>query len=117
HDTVGFRIESKHEQQDVQEYVQMLSPQLADRIRLFDGKAPIFEALNVEKELESLLHPRINLPSGGTIIIQEAESLCAIDVNTGKFTGKESQEETVTQTNIEAAEEVARQLRLRNIRS
>src|ERR1019366_6486745 len=56
-----------------------------------------------------------DLPSGGYIIIQEAEGLCAIDVNTGKFTGKKSQEETVTATNVEAAKEVARQLRLRNI--
>ena len=55
------------------------------------------------------------MPNGGSIIIQEAESLCAIDVNTGKFTGSKSQEETVTQTNIEAANEIAHQLRLRNI--
>lgn len=114
-DTAIFMIDSKSEQQEVFEFVQMLSPELSDRIRFFDGKTPIFEAFKVEKELETLLHSRINLPSGGTIVIQEAESLCAIDVNTGKFTGKETQEETVTQTNIEAAEEVARQLRLRNI--
>ena len=58
---------------------------------------------------------KIPLANGGSIIIQEAESLCAIDVNTGKFTGNKSQEETVTQTNIEAAQEIAHQLRLRNI--
>jgi ribonuclease G len=114
-DTVVFMLDSKNEQQEVHEFVQMLSPELSDRIKLFEGKTPIFEAFKVEKELETLLHPKISLPSGGTIVIQEAESLCAIDVNTGKFTGRESQEETVTQTNIEAAEEVARQLRLRNI--
>lgn len=114
-DTVVFMIDSKQEQHEVYEFVQMLSPELSDRVKFFDSKTPIFEAFPVEKELESLLRPRMSLPSGGTIIIQEAESLCAIDVNTGKFTGKESQEETVTQTNIEAAEEVARQLRLRNI--
>lgn len=113
--TVVFMLDSKTEFQEVQEFVRMLSPELVDRVKYFDGKTSIFEAFNVEKELEKLLHSRIHLPSGGTIIIQEAESLCAIDVNTGRFVGKESQEETVTQTNIEAAEEIARQLRLRNI--
>jgi ribonuclease G len=69
----------------------------------------------VEKQIEKTRSARADLPSGGYIIIQEAEGLCAIDVNTGKFTGKKSQEETVTATNVEAAQEVARQLRLRNI--
>ncbi|OGR82068.1 MAG: hypothetical protein A2902_03235 [Elusimicrobia bacterium RIFCSPLOWO2_01_FULL_64_13] len=114
-DTVVFMIDSRQEQQEVHEFVQMLSPELADRVRYFQGKTPIFEAFKVEKELETLRQQRISLPSGGTIIIQEAESLCAVDVNTGRFTGNQSQEETVTQTNIEAAEEIARQLRLRNI--
>jgi ribonuclease G len=114
-DTMVFMVDNKDEYKDVSEFVQMISPEHEPRIKLFDGKTPIFEAFKVEKELESLLQTRVSLPSGGTIIIQEAESLCAIDVNTGKFTGRESQEETVTQTNIEAAEEVARQLRLRNI--
>jgi len=113
--TSVFMIDSQKEQHEVQDFVQMLSPELADRIKLFDSKTPIFEAFKIENELAKMLQAKINLPSGGTIVIQEAESLCAIDVNTGKFTGKESQEETVTQTNIEAAEEVARQLRLRNI--
>ena len=113
--TVVFMIDTKQEQHEVQEFVQMLSPELADRIKLFESNTPIFEAFKIETELEKVLQAKINLPSGGTIVIQEAESLCAIDVNTGKFTGKESQEETVTLTNIEAADEVARQLRLRNI--
>lgn len=114
-DTGVFMIDSKSEHHDALDFVQMLSPELAERVKYFDGKTPIFEAFSVDKELETLLQSRISLPSGGTIIIQEAESLCAIDVNTGKFTGSGSQEETVTITNIEAAEEAARQLRLRNI--
>ncbi len=114
-DTEVFMIDSQEDQKEVHDFVQMLSPDLSGRIQHFNNKTPIFEAFNVEKELQTLLLPKISLPSGGTIVIQEAESLCAIDVNTGKFTGKESQEETVTLTNIEAAEEVARQLRLRNI--
>lgn len=114
-ETALFMLDSKSEFQEVQEFVRMLSPELVDRVKFFEGKTPIFEAFHVEKELEKLFHLCIRLPSGGSIIIQEAESLCAIDVNTGSFTGKDSQEETVTQTNIEAAEEIARQLRLRNI--
>lgn len=114
-ETAVFMIDSKNEHEEALGFVQMISPELADRVRCYDGKTPIFDAFNVEKELETILRSKISLPSGGTIVIQEAESLCAIDVNTGRFTGKESQEETVTQTNIEAAEEIARQLRLRNI--
>ena len=75
----------------------------------------IFKAFNLEPEIENLRKTKVPLPNGGSIIIQEAESLCAIDVNTGRFTGSKSQEETVTQTNIEAAHEVAHQIRLRNI--
>ncbi|MBI2118676.1 MAG: Rne/Rng family ribonuclease [Elusimicrobia bacterium] len=114
-ETSVFMIDSKSEKEEVLGFVQMLSPELSNRIQLFEGNTAIFDAFKVEKEFDNLLSSRLSLPSGGTIIIQEAESLCAIDVNTGKFTGKESQEETVTQTNIEAAEETARQLRLRNI--
>lgn len=96
------------------EYVEDISPDLAGRIKIYKNRTPIFAAFDVEKELEGLLQAKVKLPSGGYIIIQEAESLCAIDVNSGKFLGS-SLEDTVTQTNIEAAHEVAKQLRLRNI--
>ena len=79
------------------------------------AKTPIFKAFGIEETIKKLRSHRVELPSGGSIIIQEAESLCAIDVNTGKFAGKKSQEETVTANNIEAAKEIAKQLRLRNI--
>mgnify|MGYP001773942619 CR=1 FL=1 len=83
--------------------------------KYYDGKMPLFKAFNIEHEIEEIWKMKVDLPSGGSIIIQEAESLCAIDVNTGRYTGLDSQEETVTQTNIEAAYEIARQIRLRNI--
>src|SRR5438132_6039597 len=92
-----------------------INPELKYRIKLYEGKTPLFQAFNIESQIEKIRSARVELPSGGYIIIQEAEGLCAIDVNTGKFTGKRSQEETVTATNVEAAKEVARQLRLRNI--
>jgi ribonuclease G len=114
-DVEAFLLDSRQEYDDVKGFVEMLAPELVDRIRLYEGRQPIFDSFNIENELLKLRPARVDLPSGGYIVIQEAESLCAIDVNTGKFTGRSSQEETVTATNIEAAAEVARQLRLRNI--
>jgi len=111
----AFLLDSKSEYEDVKNFVEMLAPELVDRVRFYDSKTPIFDAFHVEEEISKLRQARIDLPSGGYIVVQEAESLCAIDVNTGKFTGRSSQEETVTVTNIEAAVEVARQLRLRHI--
>jgi len=114
-DVEAFLLDNRQEYDDVKGFVEMLAPELADRVRLYEGRTPIMNSFNVEPELLGLRGSRVDLPSGGYIVIQEAESLCAIDVNTGKFTGRSSQEETVTATNIEAAVEVARQLRLRNI--
>ncbi|OGS19220.1 MAG: hypothetical protein A2219_08105 [Elusimicrobia bacterium RIFOXYA2_FULL_50_26] len=108
-------IDSFQEYREVLEFVRIVSPELVDRVKHYHGKTPIFKAYNIDEEIKRLRSNRVNLPSGGSIIIQEAESLCAIDVNTGRFTGKKSQEETVTITNLEAAKEVARQIRLRNI--
>jgi ribonuclease G len=114
-DVEAFLLDNRQEFDDVKGFVEMLAPELVDRIRPYEGRTPIFDSFNVEQELLKLRGARVDLPSGGYLVIQEAESLCAVDVNTGKFTGRNSQEETVTATNIEAAVEVARQLRLRNI--
>ena len=108
-------IDSNSEYREVLDFVRIVSPELADKVKLHPSKTPIFKAYGIEEEIKKLRANRVTLPSGGSIIIQEAESLCAIDVNTGRFTGNKSQEETVTITNLEAAREIARQLRLRNI--
>ncbi|MBN1622267.1 MAG: Rne/Rng family ribonuclease [Endomicrobiales bacterium] len=108
-------VDSKEEHKELTNFVKIVSPELADRVNLYTSKTPIFKAYNIEEALKKLRSNKVNLPSGGYIIIQEAESLCAIDVNTGKFVGNQSQEETVTITNLEAAKEIAMQLRLRNI--
>ncbi|MDD2524093.1 MAG: Rne/Rng family ribonuclease [Endomicrobiia bacterium] len=109
-------IDSPKELKDVVEFVKTVSPELEDRILLYDGKQPIFKAYGIEEEIKRLRSNKARLESGGYLIIQEAESLCAVDVNSGKFTGNNNtQEEVVTMTNIEAATEIARQLRLRNI--
>lgn len=110
-----YLLDNKKDYDRVLDFVKKNSPELLDRVQLYKGKTPIFEAYGVESEIDNLRKTKLPLPNGGSIIIQEAESLCAIDVNTGKFTGNKSQEETVTQTNIEAANEIAHQLRLRNI--
>ena len=110
-----YLLDNKADYERVLDFVKKNSPELADRVQLYKGKTPIFEAYGIEPEIDNLRKIKLPLPNGGSIIIQEAESLCAIDVNTGKFTGSKSQEETVTQTNIEAAQEIAHQLRLRNI--
>jgi ribonuclease G len=111
-----MHIDNPKELKDVTEFVQTVSPELGGRIVLYEGKQPIFKAYGIEEEIKRLRSNKARLPSGGYLIIQEAESLCAVDVNSGKFTGKNNtQEEVVTMTNVEAANEVARQLRLRNI--
>lgn len=110
-----YLLDNKEMYQSVVEFVSKISPELRDRVKLYDHKTPIFNAFKIEAEVETIRQSKIELPNGGTIVIQEAESLCAVDVNTGRFTGSKSQEETVTQTNIEAAEAIARQLRFRNI--
>jgi ribonuclease G len=108
-------VDSQAEYREVLDFVKIVSPELIDRIKPYQGKTPILKAFGIEEEIKKLRSNRVDLPSGGYIIIQEAESLCAIDVNTGRFTGRKSQEETVTITNVEAAKEIARQIRLRNI--
>lgn len=91
------------------------APRLASRVRLYEDDHPIFDAFGVEAEIDRMFRRKIWLRSGGYIVIDEAEALVAIDVNTGRFLGHEDQEETVLKTNLEAAAEIARQVRLRNI--
>jgi ribonuclease G len=110
-----YLLDNKDQYKNVVEFVDAISPELKEKVRLYDAKTPMFKAFDLEGEIEDMRRTKVPLPNGGSIIIQEAESLCAIDVNTGRFTGSKSQEETVTQTNIEAAAEIAHQLRLRNI--
>jgi len=95
------------------------APELVDRVELYDGGGdPLFEAYGVEPVINGMLERRVDLPSGGYLIIDYAEALTVIDVNTGSFTGKGKSarlEDTITKTNLEAADEVVRQLRLRDI--
>jgi ribonuclease G len=96
-------------------YLADLDPGLAARVRLHPGPTPLFESHGVDQDVERALRPRVWLRSGGTVVIEPTEALVAIDVNTGKYVGRGQLEETVLRTNLEAAEEIARQLRLRDL--
>lgn len=92
-----------------------VSSDLISSVELYKEDSPIFDAWAIEKKIETIFHSRIYLPSGGNIKIEQTEALVAIDINTGSFTGKSSYEETVRKTNLEAAAEAARQIRLRDL--
>ena len=102
----------------VRDYIEQVNPELVDRVEYYDPvveNLPIFERFHVHEQLHKALDRKVWLPSGGSIIIERTEALTVIDVNTGKNVGKSNLEETVYRNNLEAAEEIARQLRLRDI--
>ncbi len=108
-------INSSREYKDVLSYAKMVIPGLAKRIKLYKKDRPLFEEYHLEKQIQRIPESTVFLPSGGTIVIEQTEALTAIDVNTGSFTGERNRERTAFLTNREAAEEIVRQLRLRNI--
>ncbi len=97
------------------EFVQTYMPRLRSRLARYEKSEPIFDHFNLEEQIERALDRKVWLKSGGYLVFDQAEALTAIDVNTGRFVGKKSQHETVLKTNLEAVDEVVRQLRLRNI--
>jgi ribonuclease G len=106
-------VDSKALHAEIVKYLNQVDPDLTPRVHLYEGPTPLFDA--VEDEIRELFQPRVELPTGGHIVIQPTEALTSIDVNTGRYTGKKDAETTILKTNIEAAREVARQLRLRDI--
>ena len=108
-------VDSPREHQRILELVETLAPRLKGRVELYEAGQPIFDRFAVEAQIDKALDRKVWLRSGGYLIIEQTEALTAIDVNTGRYVGKKSQEETILRTNLEAAEEVVRQLRLRNI--
>jgi ribonuclease E len=114
----GVVIDDQALYEEVRDYVASISPELADRVELYDvdeDPLPIFERFHVHEQLHKALDRKVWLPSGGSLIIERTEALTVIDVNTGKNVGTSSLEETVFRNNLEAADEVARQLRLRDV--
>ena len=108
-------VDSPIEYSLLRELVEVTVPHLADRVSLHDAPEHLFAAYKVETALEEASERVVNLPRGGYLVLDEAEALTAIDVNTGHFVGKSRLADTILQTNLEAAQEAARQLRLRNI--
>jgi len=96
-------------------YLKSVAPDLVPKVRMHEAPLPLLEAHHVTEQIHKALERKVWLPSGGYIVIDRTEAMTVIDVNTGKHVGKANLEETVTKTNLEAAEEIARQLRLRDI--
>jgi ribonuclease G len=108
-------IDDEEEYRKVRDFLQLLGPQYIGRVEYYNSGRSLFDDYKIEAELEKLMRPKINLPSGASIVIESTEALTVIDVNSGKFTGGRNLEDTILKTNIEAAEEIARQVRLRDI--
>ncbi|OGB83138.1 hypothetical protein A3F66_01515 [candidate division TM6 bacterium RIFCSPHIGHO2_12_FULL_32_22] len=107
--------DNKDIQNKIYKFIKAIAPEFVNKIKYYDGPPTLFDFFDIENQIDAALQKKVYLKSGGSIIIETTESMTVIDVNTGKFTGKENLEDTVFATNLEAANEVARQLRLRNI--
>lgn len=108
-------IDSRSEYDRIKKFIAAFMPDFAGQIELYTSPEPIFDGYGIEIEIDRALERKVWLKSGGYLIVDEMEALTAIDVNTGRFVGKRNLEDTITQTNLEAAREVAEQLRIRSI--
>ncbi|HEV8266830.1 MAG TPA: Rne/Rng family ribonuclease [Thermoanaerobaculia bacterium] len=108
-------VDDDEEYQRIVEFLDQVQPALVGKVKLFRKSASLFDEYGVDAEIENALKPKVWLKSGGHIVINQTEALVAIDVNTGKFVGKKRLEDTVVKTNLEAAQEIVRQLRLRDL--
>lgn len=111
----ALRVDSKEILHDITQYLEQVDPELLERVHFHDDPVPLFDRYKVEPELRNLFKPRVELPTGGYLIIQPTEALVSVDVNTGRYTGRKDPEKTILRTNIEAAREIARQIRLRDV--
>jgi len=114
----GVVIDDRDLYEEVRSYVEAIAPELAERVEYYDPEVeglPLYERFHVQEQLLKALDRKVWLPSGGSLIVESTEALTVVDVNTGKNVGRTNLEETVYRNNLEAAEEVARQLRLRDI--
>ena len=112
---IKLLIDRKDQFDEIKNYVSDTSPEISDIVDFYQDELMLFERYHIEDQIKKALDRKVWLPSGGHLIIDKTEALTVVDVNTGKFVGKDSLEETVYENNLEAAEEIARQLRLRDI--
>jgi ribonuclease G len=108
-------VDDVDQYQRIVEFLNQIQPNLVSRVRLYRREEPIFDEFGIEPEIAKALKSKVWLKSGGYIVINQTEALVAIDVNTGKYVGKRNLEETVFKTNLEAAKEIVRQIRLRDL--
>ena len=109
------RVDSRETFERLQRFAQQFMPDLADRVEHYVGERPVFDLYGVEDEIQRAMLKEVPLKSGGHLILDQTEAMTTVDVNTGSFLGQRNLEETVYRTNLEAAQSVARQLRLRNL--
>jgi ribonuclease G len=114
-DTARVLVDSRENFQKLGAFAERYMPQVRSRLEHYTGERPLFDLYNVEPEIERALSRRVDLKSGGTLIIDQTEAMTTIDVNTGGFVGSRNFDDTVFKTNLEAAQAIARQLRLRNL--
>ncbi len=115
HDVERVVIDSPEEYKRIKEFVNSYFQKLSDKIELYEGQEPLFDAFGVELDISRAMGRKVWLKSGGYIVIDQTEAMTVIDVNTGKYVGKENLEETILKTNLEAVKEIAYQIRLRNL--
>jgi len=109
-------VDNEETYESVLQFLHRFQPSLVQRVRLYTRSAPIFETFNISSELQKALRPKVWLKSGGYIVINQTEALVAIDINTGKFVGRSNRlEDTIVKTNVEAIQEIVRQMRLRDL--
>jgi ribonuclease G len=111
----ALHVDSKELYNEIEQYLNQIDPELMGRVHLYVEPTPLFDKFDIESEIRDLFKARVELPTGGSLIIQPTEALVSIDVNTGRYTGKKDPEKTILRTNLEAAREIARQIRLRDI--
>ncbi len=114
-DVTKVFVNSKKLFKEIKNYLQFIQPALLDRIELYKGEQPIFEAFRIEEQIKILMGRKVSLPAGGHIVIDHTEAMVVIDVNSGRYAAKKEQEQNSLKTDLEAAREIARQLRLRDI--
>ncbi|MDX1599407.1 ribonuclease G [uncultured Marinobacter sp.] len=113
--TEKVRIDSRESHQRVMEFVEEFVTEFSDKVEYYPGERPIFDLYSVEDEIQKALSRKVQLKSGGYVIIDQTEAMTTIDINTGAFVGHRNLEETIFKTNLEAARAISRQLRLRNL--
>ncbi|WP_419164490.1 Rne/Rng family ribonuclease [Candidatus Palauibacter sp.] len=108
-------VDSEELYHEIRSYLGQVAPDLLERVKRYEGSAPIFDEFGIEEEIRRAFRRKVHVKSGGHVVIEQTEALVSIDVNTGRYTGRRDPEKTILRTNLESAVEIARQLRLRDV--